>query len=151
MNNRREYKLSSSWTNVGIYGAALLCIIMAPVLYLTAAEQEFHFGLIIGPIIFLLLTGFVIYQFIYASDARIIGDQLVLKKQFRPAKSYSFDKIGYPTSFQLKRTKYITVKMTNEDGSEEKYLIINSNAILAFENKDAQQALISLRNLARKQ
>lgn len=36
--------------------------------------------------------------------------------------------------------------MKNDDDSMEKYLIINSKSFLSFENKDAEQVLISLRN-----
>ena len=38
--------------------------------------------------------------------------------------------------------------MKNDDDTLEKYLIINSKSLLSFENKDAEQALIDLRNIA---
>ena len=150
MNNQKEIKLSSNWTNVGLYGGSLLVLLMIPILIFAIKEQEFHIGMVIGGIVLVALVGFLIYQFLYVCDARIIGDKIVLKKKFKPSKSYSFDKIGYPTSFQWKRTKYITVEMKNDDNRIEKYLIINSKSLLSFENKDAEQTLIILRNLARK-
>lgn len=146
MENKKEIKLSSDWTNVGLYGGGILCLIFIPIFFFVLTNQRFHIGMLIGGLGLLLLTGFVVYQFIYACDARIINDTLVLKKQFRLPKSYSFDRIGYPTSFQLKRTKYTTIEMTNDDNTQEKYLIINSKSLLAFENKDAEQILMSLRN-----
>ena len=150
MNNQKEIKLSSNWTNVGLYGGSLLVLLMTPVLIFTLKEQEFHIGMVIGIIVFIAMVGFLIYQFLYVCDAKIIGDKIVLKKKFKPSKSYSFDRIGYPESFQLKRTKYITVEMKNDDNTVEKYLIVNSKSLLSFENKDAEQTLISLRKLARK-
>lgn len=151
MIDHKEIKLSSNWTNIGIYGGVLVVISTIPIVLLIVPKQEFHFGMVIGALIFLLLLGFVIYQLIYASDAKIIGGRLVLKKQFRVRQSYAFDKIGSISSFQLKSTKYITVEMKNDDKSVEKYLIINARSILAFENKDAEYALNSLRNIDAKE
>ncbi|UOY05811.1 hypothetical protein L0P88_17950 [Muricauda sp. SCSIO 64092] len=150
MDNQKEIKLSSNWTNVGLYGGSLLLLFMVPILVLVIMEQKFHMGMVVAGIAFLGLIGFLIYLFMYTCDARIIGDKIVLKKQFRPTKEYSFDKIGYPTSFRLKRTKYITVEMKNDDNTTEKFIIMNSRSLLSFENKDAEQVLISLRNLAGK-
>ena len=141
MSNYQEIKLSSKCT--------ILVLLMVPVLIYSTKEQEFHFGMVIGGVLFIALIGFIIYLFAYLSDARVIGDEIVLKKKFRPSKSYSFDKIGYPSSFKIKRSKYTTVTMTNEDKKLEKYLILNSTSILSFENKDAEQTLINLRNAAR--
>lgn len=150
MDNQKEIKLSSNWTNVGLYGGSLLLLFMVPILVLVIMEQKFHMGMVVAGIAFLGLIGFLIYLFMYTCDARIIGDKIVLKKQFRPTKEYSFDKIGYPTSFRLKRTKYITVEMKNDDNTTEKFIIMNSRSLLSFENKDAEQVLISFRNLAGK-
>ena len=149
MNNKNEVKLSSSWTNVGLYGGTIMCLVFIPMMIALISSQKFHIGMVFGSILFAFFVCFVIYQYIYVCDARIVDDKLVLQKKFRPAKVYSYDKIGYPSSFQFKNTKYTTVEMTNEDGSIENYLIINSNALLSFENKDAEQILINLRNIAR--
>jgi len=150
MNTQKEIKLSSDWTNVGLYGGGLLVLIMTPVMALAMTAQKFHGGMLLGGALYMVLIGFMIYLFVYTCDARVIGDKIILKKQFRPSKAYSFDRIGYPTSFQLKSTKYIKVEMKNDDNSFEKYLIINSRSLLSFENKDAEYALRSLRNLAMK-
>lgn len=145
-----EITLSSNWTNIGLYGMALLCLLCIPLFVFTWKNQELHVGMLIAPILLIVLMSFVVYQFLYVCTATIVADKLVLKKKFRAAKSYSFDAIGYPTSFQLKRTRYITVEMKNNDGNLEKYMIINSRALLSFENKDAEQTLIDLRNNSRK-
>lgn len=147
MKNQKEIKLSSNWTTVGLYGGTLLFILITPVLFSLVQDQEFHSGMVIAGILFLALIGFLIYLFIYVCDARVVGDKLILKKQFRPSKSYSFDKIGIPKSFQLKRSKYIIVDMKNDDGTDERFLIMNSKSIISFENKDAEETLIRLRSL----
>lgn len=147
MTNYKEIKISSNWTGVGLYGGLILILIMAPIIVEASQAQEFHFGMILAGLIYLGLVGLMIYQFMYVSSAIISGDKLVLKKQFRPAKSYGFHQIGYPTTFNYKSTKYITVEMTNDDHTTEKYLILNSRGIFAFENKDAEGVLIQLRNM----
>ncbi|WP_394750555.1 hypothetical protein [Spongiimicrobium salis] len=149
MSTNKTITLSSQWTNISLYGTALLCILSIPLLWLVWKNQELHMGMLIAPIILMVLLGGVIYQFLYVCNAQLIGDVLVLKKKFRPEKKYTFDAIGYPTSFQLKTTRYITVEMKNGDGTLEKYLILNSRALLSFENKDAEQTLIELRNRSR--
>lgn len=148
MAGNTEIKLSSNWTNVGLYLGTIVVILMIPVLAKVIQEQEFHMGMLLAGAIFIALIGFIVYLFIFLCDARVIGDKLVLKKKFRAAKHYSFDKIGYPKSFHLKRSKYTTVEMQNEDKSQEKYLIMNNRSLLSFENKDAEQTLIDLRNMA---
>jgi hypothetical protein len=37
--------------------------------------------------------------------------------------------------------------MKNDDDSLEKYMIVNSRALLSFERKDAEEALLSLRRI----
>jgi hypothetical protein len=148
MSNQNEITLSSKWTNVGLYGGAFLIIFFIPVTFFSMAHQKFHGGMVLGMLVLLVLIGFLTYQFIFACKAQLSGDTLTLKKQFRPAKSYSLDKICSVSSFKHKRIKYITVVMLNEDGDTEKYLIINNNALLSFENKDAEQTLNNLREAA---
>jgi hypothetical protein len=145
MSNQNEITLSSKWTNFGLYAGAFLIVFIIPVSFFSMANQKFHGGMVIGILILLVLIGFLTYQFIFACKAQLSGNTLILKKQFRPAKSYSFDKIFSVSSFKYKRTKYITVLMLNEDDTTEKYLIINNYALLSFENKDAEQTLLNLR------
>jgi len=149
MKDSKEIKLSSSWTYVGLFGGAILVLALAPMLIPIVKDNEFGLGTILAIIIFLAITGFLVYQFIYVCDARVIENQLVLKKLFKPAKSYTFDKIGFPSSFRIKRTKYITVEMKNEDHTVEKYLIINSSSILSLGKKNAEDILLDLRNYSK--
>ncbi len=146
MSDQKETILSSKWTNAGLYGGALLILFIVPGSLFSMAHKRFHGGMVIAILVLFALIGFLIYQFIFACKAQLSGETLTLKKQFRPAKSYSFDKICSVSSFTLKRTKYITVVMLNENGSTEKYLIINNNSLLAFENIDAEQTLNNLRD-----
>jgi hypothetical protein len=141
MSTQRELTLSSKWTNASLYGGALLIVFIVPVTFLAMTEQKFHVGMVFGLLILLALVGFLIYQFIFACKAQLSDVSLTLKKQFRPAKSYSFDKICSVSSFTLKMTKYITLVMLNENGSTEKYLIINNHSLLSFEKIDAEQTL----------
>lgn len=147
LKKKGELKISSNFTKFGLFIGAILILGMIPVLILTTREQDFHGGMVLAGLIYLALVGFEIYLFVYSCDARINGDKLVLKKLFRTEKTYTFDKIGEPSSFQIKRTKYITVPMQNDNKIQEKYLILNSKSILAFENKDAEQVLKTLRDL----
>ncbi|MBL3657931.1 hypothetical protein [Fulvivirga sediminis] len=149
MNNQGEVKLSSNWTGIGLYISAFFILIMSPIVIFSNLDQDFHMGMLLSAAVFLASVSFLIYLFAYSCDARIVGDKIVLKKQFRPAKSYTFDQIGYPTSFQLKKTKYITVEMKDNQAME-KYIIINSRSLFSS-SKDAEQTLINLRNLARRQ
>ncbi|SHI61002.1 hypothetical protein [Aquimarina spongiae] len=151
MNTQKEVKLSSNWTSFGLYAAGIFTLFLLAIGLFAVIEYEFNERMLLGGVLLLLLVVLVIYQFLYACDARIVGDKIVLKKKFRRAKSYSFDKIGYPDSFQLKKTKYITVEMKNDDGTFETYLIINTRSFLFPENKDAERVLINLRNIARMQ
>ena len=133
MNNQKEVKLSSNWTNVRLYLGSIISLMMIPILIFIVKNQEFHMGMVLAGILFVALIGFQIYLHAYICDARVVGDKIILKKKFRPAKTYSFDKIGRISSFQLKRTKYITVEMKNDTRTIEKYLIMNSKSLLSFE------------------
>ncbi|WP_074405641.1 hypothetical protein [Aquimarina megaterium] len=147
MTEQKEMTLSSNWTTLSIYIQLLACLIGVPYMFFLFMQKEFDIGMVIFGAFVLGITALIICQFIYACDARVINDKLVLKKQFKPSKTYSFEKIRNPRSFRIKRTSYITVKMENEDKVLEKYLIINNHHLLSFENKDAKQVLISLKNM----
>ncbi len=150
MNNQGEIKLSSNWTKVGLYIGSIIIMLITLILIIITKNQDFHIGMLVSGLILFLLVGFIVYQFIFVCDAKIVGDKIILKKIFRQSKTYSFDKTKYPTSFQIKRTKYVTVEMINDDNTLEKYLIVNSKSLLSFEKIDAEQILINLRNLSKK-
>lgn len=147
-NTKKEIKLSSKLSTFSLYGGSILVLAIVPILVLTTRSGEISFRLIFTYAFFLAMVAFMIYLFKHTCSARVVGDQIVLKKQFRPAKSYSFDKIGYPRSFRLRSTKYTTFKMKNTDNTTEKFLIMNSRSFLAFEKKDAEELLLLLRDQA---
>ena len=148
MENQKEIKLSSGWSNISLYGGAILLILVSVAIYLVA-PREMTNGVIIGGIIYVALVCFMVYLFLYTSSAKVTDEKVILKKQFRPAKSYGFDKIGELSSFTIKRSKYTIVEMKNDDGSIEKYVIMNSNHLLSFENQDAEEILFSLKRIGR--
>jgi hypothetical protein len=148
VNTQPETKLSSNRTPVALYGSLLVCLIFIPVLAFVIVSQEFHIGIFVSLLAFVIVMGFTIYQFIYVSHAWIINNKLVLKKSFRPRVSYSFDRIGRIRSFQLKRTKYIIVEMRSDTNKIEKYIIINAASVRALENKNAEQTLLNLQKTA---
>lgn len=145
-----EFKISSTANFIGLFLGTILLLAMTLLLIWMTIGMDFHFGMVFGILIYTALVFFTTYQFIFTCDARVKGDKVILKKLFRPAKSYTIDKIGYPTSFQYKRTKYTTVRMENTDNTQEKYLIVNSRSIFSLNKIDAEEVLTSLRNLAYK-
>ncbi|MBV7440544.1 hypothetical protein KRX57_03860 [Weeksellaceae bacterium TAE3-ERU29] len=148
MENQKEIKLSSGWSVISLYIGAILLILVSVIIYLFVPLKMDN-GVIIGGLIYLMLFCFVVYLFMYMSTAKVIDGKVILKKQFRPAKSYEFDKIGELSSFRIKRSKYTTIEMKNNDGSIEKYVIMNSSALLSFENQDAEEILFSLKRIGR--
>ncbi len=83
--------------------------------------------------------------FHFLSEVKTDGTQIRFKKIFRPEKVYTFDKIGYPSSFRYKRLLFTSVIMKNSDGTREKYLILNNNAWLSGENINAEEILLRLK------
>ena len=98
----------------------------------------------------IVMAGFLIYQFKYVCNAKIINNKLVLKKQFSSPETYTFDKIGDISSFRLKNTKYTTVKMKNRHQGFEKYMIITSKSFFFTDKIDAEKKLNQLKHLERK-
>lgn len=149
MDKEKEITLSSDWTSTALYVSLVLTLLMIPVLIYTALNDGVHAGTIVGGVFFIGILGFAVYQFVYTCTARIVGDKLVLKKQFKPAQEYLFHQIGNVSSFRLKSTKYVLVEMEDHDHVVEKYLILNSSSILSFEKKDAEEVLYQLRRQAK--
>jgi hypothetical protein len=146
---RKSIKLSHEWTRGATYLWGILGLIASIILIPRFNELNFT-GQIMGGIMFALIDGFAIYLFLYGCEAKIIGDEIVLKKEFRPAKSYSFDKIGKIKSFRLKTTKFVIVEMQNDNNTTEKYVIMNAKSSLAFEDKDAEEILKNIRSSIKK-
>ncbi len=140
----KALQLSSSWTKFTIFFALFMFFGLIPVLFWAFPDAELNAGLIIIGIVHLTFLGFVVYYAANLAIVKVVGEKISFQKLFRPAKLYSFDKIGFISSFHLKRMKFTTVSMRSETGKKEKYIILNNNGILSFEKKDAQQMLYEL-------
>lgn len=143
----QEIKLSSAWSTFGLYLATFLLVFVSFAIIMVSENEKLHAGMIFSGILYVIIVGFLVYLFIYNSKATIIGNQLVLKKQFRQAKTYTFDQIGRPSSFRLKNTRYVTFEMKNNDLTTEKFLIINHRSLLALNKIDVEATLQNLRKL----
>ncbi|MCD8412004.1 hypothetical protein [Tenacibaculum finnmarkense] len=145
----KEIKLSSKFTNLGIYGGLLLVFILIPVLLAAIKNEEMNGGMLFAGIIFLAMIVFLCYLFLFVCSAKTENNTLLLKKQFRPIETYTFDKIGNISSFRLKTTKYTTVKIKKESGNFEKYIIINSKNLFFKDKIDAEEKLKELKGIAK--
>lgn len=145
METKKEIRLSSKWTNFYIYFELIVILIGGCFFFFRSIQNEFEDWMLIIGVQFLLFTAFFMYQLIYACEARVTNDKLVLKKLFRPSKSYSFEKIGNLRSFYT----YTLVKMENDYKVLEKYVIMNKADFWVSEKKDPKQILISLRDTAK--
>lgn len=149
MENQKEIRLSSPFTKVSLFIGATLLILIIPVSVLAVMDaREFHFGMVLAPIILIALLAFFGYLFVYVCEAKISGTKLVVKKLFRPAQTIDFIQIGYISSFRLKRTKYTTFEIKKGRGVFEKAIIMNSKSILSFEKMDAEEVLRYLKSEA---
>ena len=146
----KEIRLSSKLTNLGLYGGSLLYLVMIPVIFKAIESKNFHIGMLFAGAVAIVMAGFLIYQFKYVCNAKIINNKLVLKKQFSSPETYTFDKIGDISSFRLKNTKYTTVKMKNRHQGFEKYMIITSKSFFFTDKIDAEKKLNQLKHLERK-
>lgn len=150
MDTSKEIRLSSSWEILKMYGACIFLMFAIPTTIIASLEYEFNILMFILGAIYLMIIGLLSYSFKYACEAKIVDDKIVLKKQFRPRKEFSFDRIGEISSFQLNRTKYITFQILNDKNVYENYLIINTRPFLSFDNNNIEQVLLNLRNLGYK-
>jgi len=141
-----EYKLTSSKAVIGLYLGTLVVLLFTPIVYFQLRNMTFHVGILIAILVYILLLSFIAFQFLYLCHAEVKGDVLILKKQFRAKKIYSFDKIGSVSSFRLKRTTYVNFTMTNADGTIERYLIARPRSIFSTDVIDIKQTLINLRD-----
>lgn len=149
--NKRTVKISSNWTNIGVYVGLFLAVFLVLIFVFTLKTEGFKGNVILFGLFVLIIVVLIIYQFMYACEAKIVDNKLMLTKQFRPTKYYAFDKIKDVSSFKIKHTNYIIINMQNDDNNFEKYLIINTNSLLAFENKDAERVLKNLKRHSKKE
>lgn len=142
MKNLETTKISSSLTKVMTYGFFIIYLFFTSlgILGIINDPKEFNAGMIIPIIIYSIFTFLVLYQLIFACEAQIIGNKIVLKKLFRAPKFYAFNRLRYPSVYRQRGMDYINIKMKNDDGSYEKYLILNSTSIFSS-NKQAEAIL----------
>ncbi len=152
METKKEIRLSSKWTNFNIYTELAISLLVDYFFFFEFEQFEFEqneFEKAIIGLLCLAFTAFSIYKLIYACEAWVINDKLVLKKQFRPSKSYSFEKIRNLRSFFTGNARCTSVKMENDDKIQEKYWINNKDNFWVSEKNDPEQILISLRDTAK--
>jgi hypothetical protein len=141
-----EKKISSSWTKPMLVIMIVIWILFIPLLIFSAGgEGGSEAGVYFAGILYVVLVGITVYLSIYLSDVRLSQNEIRFKKLFRPQKAYTFDKIDDISTFRYKRSKYTTVRMENNDGSIEKYIILNNSALLSGERIDAEEILMSLK------
>lgn len=139
----RARKISSEWTKPmliinAVFGISLPIIVL-------------YFGIeLTGSAIFsLILIGSVIVLNIYLvlnlTEVTIHEDELRFKRVFGPERIYSFNQIGFTSSFMLHLLQFTSVKMYDEEGKAEKFLILNNFGLVSGENKDAKKVLLDLR------
>jgi hypothetical protein len=119
----QEEQLSSYSTFFKIYlslGVALAGLVTIIVISFTS---KFYNQMIPGLIIVGLLLASSIYKLIFTCDAFLVGDQLALKKRFRPMKLYAFNQIHSVKAAVSRNMENVTLKMENTDGSIEKYMM----------------------------
>ncbi|MCL5246563.1 hypothetical protein M4I21_12130 [Cellulophaga sp. 20_2_10] len=147
MSSTEQVRLSSKWTNLNLYAYFFCLLALLIILVWISKDLEFHIIIVFFGLVLLIIIGLIAYQFMYICNAYIVGEKLILKKQFRAAKSYSIHKIGSIHSVYISSDKYTTVQMKNEDKSLEKYIIL-SNESLFSKTIDPEEMLILLRDTA---
>lgn len=148
MKDKKETQLSSISTTSGLHGTSIVALLFIVVILFIMQGQEFHFGMLMAILMFLAAIGYLIYLFIFLSEAKIVGDEIIFKKQFRPAKAYSFDKIAKIRSFYRRRSMFTVVHLENEDKKLEKYLIKNLYS-LSSDDQSVESILTKLRDRSR--
>jgi membrane-anchored protein YejM (alkaline phosphatase superfamily) len=147
MTKQNEIQLTPKWIKivqkVGSVFFALLFLLNVWILILKTIETETN--VILGAVGSFLVLSFLATQFICISSAAIVEDKIILKKLLKPAKSYPVNDISSIEAVGFKHIKYIKVTMSN-NGKPDEYLIISTQLIAEFENKDAEQVLMSLWN-----
>lgn len=143
MKNDVTFKLTSDWPHKLTVFAVLSMIALWVMNVVFLLSMKFELMMILPIVLTLIFTGFVFYLLFMNASARIVGDEIYFKKLFGQEKKYNLINLGYPSSFKLKRRKFITIEMKDVDYSTESFLIIYYNSIFSSEHKDAEQILLS--------
>ena len=143
-------KISAKNTKLSLFFLFFVWVLFPTfILYNTLPKifsEKHQLLLLIGLNLFCLATiAFAVYLYLFVSEVEVEENQLIFKKKFRSKKTYTFDKLGIPRSFYIRGTKFIiTVDMTNEDGSTEKFLIMNNKSLSLNDDIDTEDVLWSL-------
>lgn len=141
----KEKRISSNWTKPMLILMTIAWIIGVSVFFVQKGIDVKNAGHIYALIMFLIMVGITLFLAFSLSEVKLTENELRLKKIFGKEKSYSFDKIGYPSSFRFKRLKFTSVDMKEKSGDTKNYLILNNNALLSGERIDAEEILLALR------
>jgi hypothetical protein len=135
-----KMKLTSGYTKVGLIIGMIFSLAMVPVLIFVATHQDFHFGMIVGILVWLVLFGIILNLVIFNADVRVEDNKVILKKLFSKEKSFNFSEISSVKAMMVKRTKYTTVKFQTE-GKTEKFILINKIGLISVSNTDSEAVL----------
>ncbi len=100
-------------------------------------------SLILAGLALVLLFAFVTCQLLFSRYAEIRGKKILLKSIFGKEQEISLGQITKLSTFRLRRTIYTHLKFTNDNGYEERVLILNSNSML-FGKEVAASEIIQL-------
>ena len=146
LNLKRKMTLSSRWTHRAFAFSIIMPLFFLALFTFLGVRSEF------SPVI-LIMSGFsglllLILPIAYSclTIAEIKGDRLQLKRIFGKEKEVQFSAIQDVTSFRISRTIFVTITIKNENNEPEKYSIMNSKALLSFENRNAKKILLALKD-----
>lgn len=122
MNTQKE-RLSSPSNFTHIYLTLGVCVAGIIAVVGISISYKSYNQLMLGFILIGMFTVAAIYKLIFTCDAYLIDGELALQKKFRSMKRYPYHKISTVKATITRNMENITLKMENEDGSIEKYLI----------------------------
>lgn len=142
----QEEQLSSYSTFFKIYLSLGVAMAGLAAIIVISITSQFYNQMIPGLVILGLLLASSIYKLIFTCDAYLVDNQLAVKKKFRPIQLYSFNRIHSVKATVSRNLENITLKMENEDGSLEKYMV---QCFVATQNANVDlvsDLLLDLRN-----
>jgi hypothetical protein len=130
----RPVKVSSDFSFFGAFLSLAIAILFSIVIFNSKVT-----GLPI--VIYIVLLGLCIFQFVYVSNVILEGDKLIIKKLFRKTEVIFLSQIVDISTFKLKSTKYTFLKYNIDEYKDSKALILNSNSVL-FGKQDTLKDLL---------
>lgn len=141
--SENEIRLSSKWTILSMLAILLLFIVGLPLIWFRQQSMRLEFMVVLSDLIVLVLFGFFVYLFVNVCTATIVGNKLFLRKLVGIKKEFSFSQVVKVSSITMRATKYIFVKVRNEAGRLENFIILNPVYMIPEKNKDAEKVLNS--------